>query len=134
MFGIENLMLFIISGLLLNISPGPDTVLIVSRSASQGWRAGLMAVAGIGFINLGLVLSAQAEPARMSLVPVVLMLMAMLVLPLTVKIRDQEKPYRAELLATRLDEVVIRQVNANSGQLVDHEQRIQALEREGNPR
>lgn len=48
MFGIENLWLFIISGLLLNISPGPDTVLIVSRSASQGWRAGLMAVAGIG--------------------------------------------------------------------------------------
>ena len=48
MFGIENLMLFIISGLLLNISPGPDTVLIVSRSASQGWRAGLVAVAGIG--------------------------------------------------------------------------------------
>jgi len=47
-FGIENLMLFIISGLLLNISPGPDTVLIVSRSASQGWRAGLVAVAGIG--------------------------------------------------------------------------------------
>ena len=27
-----------------------------------------------------------------------------LVLPLTVKIRDQEKPYRAELLATRLDD------------------------------
>jgi threonine/homoserine/homoserine lactone efflux protein len=48
MFGIENLWLFIISGLLLNISPGPDTVLIVSRSASQGWRAGLVAVAGIG--------------------------------------------------------------------------------------
>jgi threonine/homoserine/homoserine lactone efflux protein len=47
-FGIENLWLFIISGLLLNISPGPDTVLIVSRSASQGWRAGLVAVAGIG--------------------------------------------------------------------------------------
>jgi len=47
-FGIENLWLFIISGLLLNISPGPDTVLIVSRSASQGWRAGLIAVAGIG--------------------------------------------------------------------------------------
>ncbi len=38
------------------------------------------------------------------------------------------------VLATRLDEVVIRQVNANTGQLADHEQRIQALEREGNPR
>ncbi|MFC4655078.1 LysE family translocator [Rheinheimera marina] len=48
MFGIENLWLFVISGLLLNMSPGPDTVLIVSRSASQGIRAGLIAVAGIG--------------------------------------------------------------------------------------
>ncbi len=48
MFGIENFVLFIISGVLLNISPGPDTVLIISRSASQGWRAGLVAAAGIG--------------------------------------------------------------------------------------
>lgn len=38
------------------------------------------------------------------------------------------------VLTTRLDEVVIRQVNANSSQLVDHEQRLQALEREGRSR
>ncbi|PRH82625.1 hypothetical protein [Arenimonas caeni] len=38
------------------------------------------------------------------------------------------------VLTTRLDEVVIRQVNANSGQLVNHEQRLQALEREGRNR
>ena len=48
MFGIHDLTLFIISGLLLNIMPGPDSLLIMTRSATQGWRAGLATVAGIG--------------------------------------------------------------------------------------
>jgi threonine/homoserine/homoserine lactone efflux protein len=48
MFGIHDLALFIVSGLLLNMMPGPDTLLIVARSASQGWRAGAAASLGIG--------------------------------------------------------------------------------------
>lgn len=48
MFGTENLWLFIVSGLLLNIAPGPDSLLIMSRSASQGVKAGLAATFGIG--------------------------------------------------------------------------------------
>ncbi|MBB4842506.1 RhtB (resistance to homoserine/threonine) family protein [Paucibacter oligotrophus] len=48
MFGTQDLTLFIISGLLLNIAPGPDSLLIMSRSASQGWRAGVSAALGIG--------------------------------------------------------------------------------------
>jgi threonine/homoserine/homoserine lactone efflux protein len=48
MFGIHDLTLFIISGLLLNLMPGPDSLLIMTRSATQGWRAGVAAVAGIG--------------------------------------------------------------------------------------
>ena len=48
MFGIHDLPLFIVSGLLLNIVPGPDSLLIVSRSAGQGWRAGPAAALGIG--------------------------------------------------------------------------------------
>lgn len=48
MFGIHDLTLFIISGLLLNIMPGPDSLLIMARSATQGWRAGVSAAAGIG--------------------------------------------------------------------------------------
>ena len=48
MFGIHDLGLFIVSGLLLNILPGPDSLLIVSRSASQGARAGCTAALGIG--------------------------------------------------------------------------------------
>lgn len=47
MFGIHDLTLFIISGLLLNIMPGPDSLLIMTRSATQGWRAGVAAVMGI---------------------------------------------------------------------------------------
>ena len=48
MLGIHDLPLFVVSGLLLNILPGPDSLLIVSRSASQGWRAGSAAALGIG--------------------------------------------------------------------------------------
>ncbi len=47
MFGIHDLTLFIISGLLLNILPGPDSLLIMTRSATQGWRAGVAATMGI---------------------------------------------------------------------------------------
>lgn len=48
MFGIHDLPLFIVSGLLLNLLPGPDSLLIVSRSAAQGWRAGSVASFGVG--------------------------------------------------------------------------------------
>lgn len=48
MYGIHDLTLFIISGLLLNIMPGPDSLLIMARSATQGWRAGCAAALGIG--------------------------------------------------------------------------------------
>ena len=36
MFGTHDLALFVIAGLLLNITPGADTLYIVGRSASQG--------------------------------------------------------------------------------------------------
>ncbi len=48
MFGIHDLGLFIVSGLLLNLMPGPDSLLIMSRSATQGGRAGCVAALGIG--------------------------------------------------------------------------------------
>jgi RhtB (resistance to homoserine/threonine) family protein len=48
MAGTQNLWLFIVSGLLLNITPGPDSLFIVARSAAQGWRAGFVACWGIG--------------------------------------------------------------------------------------
>jgi threonine/homoserine/homoserine lactone efflux protein len=48
MFGIHDLALFVVSGLLLNIMPGPDSLLVMTRSATQGWRAGCAAAMGIG--------------------------------------------------------------------------------------
>jgi threonine/homoserine/homoserine lactone efflux protein len=48
MLGIHDLALFIVSGLLLNMMPGPDSLLIMLRSGSQGWRAGSVAALGIG--------------------------------------------------------------------------------------
>ena len=48
MFGAHDLWLFVLSGLLLNIAPGPDTLYILSRTASQGWRGGAVAALGIG--------------------------------------------------------------------------------------
>jgi threonine/homoserine/homoserine lactone efflux protein len=47
MLGIHDLSLFIVSGLLLNITPGPDTAYIVGRSAQLGWRGGAAASIGI---------------------------------------------------------------------------------------
>ena len=47
MLGINELWLFIISGLLLNITPGPDTAYIVGRSLQMGWRGGAAAALGI---------------------------------------------------------------------------------------
>ena len=48
MFGTHDLLLFVISGLLLNITPGADFLYIVGRSSAQGFRAGVWASLGIG--------------------------------------------------------------------------------------
>jgi len=47
MIGIHDFWLFVISGLVLNITPGPDTAYIVGRSAQFGWRGGAAAALGI---------------------------------------------------------------------------------------
>jgi threonine/homoserine/homoserine lactone efflux protein len=47
MLGIHDLWLFILSGLVLNITPGPDTAYIVGRSVQMGWRGGAAAALGI---------------------------------------------------------------------------------------
>ncbi|MDX5438225.1 MAG: LysE family translocator [Pontibacter sp.] len=48
MTGIENFNLFLLTAVLLNITPGADTVYILSRSIAQGRRAGVYAALGIG--------------------------------------------------------------------------------------
>src|SRR4029078_1137926 len=47
MLGTNELWLFVVSGLLLNVTPGPDTAYIIGRSIQLGWRGG-----GAGAIGL----------------------------------------------------------------------------------
>ncbi|MQA28779.1 MAG: LysE family translocator [Luteitalea sp.] len=47
MFGTEHLGIFVVSGILLNLTPGQDTLYILGRTVSQGRRAGLLSVLGI---------------------------------------------------------------------------------------
>ena len=48
MSGIHDFWIFVLAGLLLNVTPGPDTAYIVGRSAQLGWRGGAMAALSIG--------------------------------------------------------------------------------------
>lgn len=46
--GLQDLPLFVLSGLLLNLTPGADSLFIISRSAAGGWRLGSAAALGVG--------------------------------------------------------------------------------------
>jgi threonine/homoserine/homoserine lactone efflux protein len=48
MAGTHDLALFVLAGLLLNITPGADTLYIVGRGAGEGRRAGVLAALGVG--------------------------------------------------------------------------------------
>lgn len=47
MFGIEHYTGFVLAGILLNLTPGADTLYILTRSISQGRKAGIYSVLGI---------------------------------------------------------------------------------------
>ena len=47
MFGIENYLGFILAAILLNLTPGTDSIYIITRSVSQGKAAGVYSVLGI---------------------------------------------------------------------------------------
>ncbi len=72
MFGILNFWAFIVAGIILNITPGADTMYILGRSISQGKKSGIVSALGIAsgallhclFATLGLsVLIAKSELA-----------------------------------------------------------------------
>ena len=48
MTGTHDLALFVLSGLLLNVTPGADTLYILGRGAGEGRRAGVLAALGVG--------------------------------------------------------------------------------------
>ncbi|MBO0948334.1 LysE family translocator [Fibrella forsythiae] len=47
MFGIDNFAAFVLAGILLNMTPGSDTMYILGRSLSQGMQAGIYSALGI---------------------------------------------------------------------------------------
>jgi len=47
MFGIHDFALFVATGILLNLTPGPDTLYILGRSIAHGRRAGIASALGI---------------------------------------------------------------------------------------
>ncbi len=47
MWGIQHFEMFLIAGILLNLTPGSDTIYILSRSIAQGKKAGIFSVLGI---------------------------------------------------------------------------------------
>src|SRR5215475_546426 len=47
MLGIHELWLFVLSGVALNVTPGPDTAYVIGRSMQLGWRGGAAAAFGI---------------------------------------------------------------------------------------
>jgi len=47
MFGIHDFGLFLVAGILLNLTPGPDTLYILGRSVAQGREAGIASAFGI---------------------------------------------------------------------------------------
>jgi threonine/homoserine/homoserine lactone efflux protein len=47
MLGTQNLITFVLAGILLNLTPGPDTMYILARGTAQGTRAGVLSALGI---------------------------------------------------------------------------------------
>jgi len=71
MFEPQQLLFFIAATLLLNITPGQDTMYIIGKTLSQGKKAGILSVFGISagilchtaFAALGLALLMKTQPA-----------------------------------------------------------------------
>ena len=45
--GVHSVWLFVVSSLLLNLTPGTDTAYVVSRAVADGWSAGVVSAIGI---------------------------------------------------------------------------------------
>src|SRR5438034_9767867 len=65
MFGIHDFGLFLAAGILLNLTPGPDTAYILGRSIAQGRRAGVASALGI---SVGSILHTTAAALGLSAV------------------------------------------------------------------
>lgn len=79
MIGIENLWLFLISGLALNLTPGADMLYVIDRTIARGTRNGIVASAGIAagclvhivFAAIGVTALLAASPASLTILKVI---------------------------------------------------------------
>ena len=65
MIGIENFGAFLLAGIILNLTPGADTMYILARSISQGKKAGIYSVLGI---SSGIIIHTFAAAFGLSLI------------------------------------------------------------------
>ncbi|MDH6253348.1 threonine/homoserine/homoserine lactone efflux protein [Chryseobacterium sp. H1D6B] len=65
MYGIENLTAFILAAVIVVITPGIDTIMVLTRSMSQGKKAGLYSAVGV---SLGLLVHTSAAAFGLSLI------------------------------------------------------------------
>ena len=65
MIGIENFGAFLLAGIILNLTPGADTMYILARSISQGKKAGIYSVLGI---SSGIIVHTFAAAFGLSLI------------------------------------------------------------------
>ncbi len=73
MLGIHDYGLFVATGVLLNLTPGQDTLYILGRSLAQGRQIGVASALGIsagGVVHaLAAALGLSAEPRALALLP-----------------------------------------------------------------
>ena len=115
MLGTHDLLLFIVAGWLLNVTPGPDMLYIIGRSTAQGLRAGIVAALGVGAgifvhiaataLGLSAILAASAEAFTL----IKLMGAAYLVYVGISLLRTSSKPFDSAA-ATRLAPASLRSV------------------------
>ena len=117
MFGIHSVALFVVSGFLLNITPGPDTLFIMSRSAAHGWRAGSVAALGICsgvFVHIlaaALGLSAVLATSATAFTAVKFIGAAYLIYVGIGLLRSKHRPTSSDL-AAKTDSAVVRPVSS----------------------
>ena len=64
----HSLLLFILAGLALNVTPGPDMLYVAARSSAEGRRAGIVSALGIGagtLVNIAVAFGASALRSRL---------------------------------------------------------------------
>lgn len=120
--GIHDFALFVASGILLNLTPGADTLYIVTRATTLGRRAGAIAALGIAagccmhIVAAGLGLSAVLATSATAFAAVKLAGAAYLIymgVALWRSGRDTRRPAQAPTASTPLSRVFIQGVLTN---------------------